>query len=361
MDIVEIRTSLIDEDTDQPRYQFDEEALQELMNSIEELGLLSPIKVRNTGDGRYKIIYGNRRYKACKTLGRPTIPCIVSDVTDELEIYLEQIAENLTRQGFSPIEEAEAFHKLLHESKFNSSVKYLSGKLGKPESYIKNKCELLKFGPAVKKLIVGGTEIRKDLLTEDQLLPLKDLPMEYRDPLALIMARDEMPVSDVKKIARLFKDKDISDGIKSKLLYKTGPSLIETWSSYELTKAERAKASEPKPAKKTKGAEPESTTAAAADGEAQSAVPFAAGAQGAAPASDAVAPAGLAIQDKLQRLLAALPAQSSLPVEDLQSLARFPAGEADPFLNGVDALIANLERHLAEWKTVRDRAKSLTV
>ncbi|MCC3374420.1 ParB/RepB/Spo0J family partition protein [Cohnella sp. REN36] len=353
MDIVEIRTSLIDEDTDQPRYQFDEEALQELMNSIEELGLLSPIKVRPTGDGRYKIIYGNRRYKACRTLGRPTIPCIVSDVTDELEIYLEQIAENLTRQGFSPIEEAEAFHKLLHESKFNSSVKYLSGKLGKPESYIRNKCELLKFGPAVKKLIVGGTEIRKDLLTEDQLLPLKDLPMEYRDPLALIMARDEMPVSDVKKIARLFKDKDISDGIKSKLLYKTGPSLIETWSSYELTKAERAKAAEPKPAKKTKAAEAEppiaerDAPAETPNGEAET-------------ATVADTPAGLAIQDKLARLLAALPDQSSLPIEDLQSLAQLPPDQADPFLSGVDALIAHLERHLAEWKTVRDRAKTIT-
>lgn len=151
MEITDILTDLIDEDTDQPRYQFDEEALQELMKSIEELGLLSPIKVRATGNGRYKIIYGNRRYKACKMLGRPTIPCLVSTVTDETEIYLEQIAENLTREGFSPIEEAEAFNKLLHDPKFSSSIKYLSSKLGKPEAYIKNKCDLLKFGMAVKK------------------------------------------------------------------------------------------------------------------------------------------------------------------------------------------------------------------
>lgn len=208
MDIIEIPTHLIDEDTDQPRYQFDEEALQELMNSIAELGLLSPIKVRTAGNGRYKIIYGNRRYKACKRLDLPAIPCIVSTVTDELDIYLEQIAENLTREGFSPIEEAEAFHKLLNDPKFSSSTKYLSSKLSKPEAYIKNKYELLKFGPAVKKLIAGGTEIRKDKLTEDQLLPIKDLPIEHRDPLAMIIARDELPASDVKKIARLFNDAD---------------------------------------------------------------------------------------------------------------------------------------------------------
>ena len=241
MDIHNISMHLIDEDTDQPRYQFDEEALQELMKSIGEIGLLSPIKVRTTADNRYKIIYGNRRYKASKMLGLPTMPCIVSTVTDEMEIYLEQIAENLTREGFSPIEEAEAFHKLMHDAKFSSSIKYLSSKLGKPESYIKNKCELLKFGNSVKKLIATGTEIRKDKLTEDQLLPLKDLPMEHRDPLALIMARDEMPVSDVKKIAKMFKDKDISDRIKGQLLYKSGPELIETWSTFQNNRAERAK------------------------------------------------------------------------------------------------------------------------
>src|SRR5690554_3304682 len=252
MNIVNIAIDLIDEDKDQPRYQFDETSLQELMNSINELGLLSPIKVRTMPNGRYTIIYGNRRYKASKMLNRLTIPCIVSTITDEKEIYLEQIAENLTREGFSPIEEAEAFHKLLHDPKFSSSIKFLSSKLGKPESYIKNKCELLKFGNSVKKLIVIGTEIRKDMLTEDQLLPLKDLALEHRDPLALIIARDELAVSDVKKIARLFKDSGISAGTKDKLLYKSGRDLVDTWSVYEMNKAERAKPKEPKEVKEAK-------------------------------------------------------------------------------------------------------------
>ena len=262
MNIVELPITQIEEDKDQPRYQFDEEALQELMQSIEEIGLLSPIKVRATGKNQYKIIYGNRRYKACLALGRTSIPCIISEAVSEQEIYLEQIAENLTREGFSPIEEAEAFHKLMNDPKFSSSVKYLSSKLGKPESYIKNKCELLKFGPAVKKLVVSGTAIRKDKLTEDQLLPLKDLPLEHRDPLALIMARDEMPVSDIKKIARLFKSKDISASTKDKLLYKSGRELYETWSVYEQNRAERAKPAEPKAKPKSKASAPESTPAA---------------------------------------------------------------------------------------------------
>ncbi|WP_419875323.1 ParB/RepB/Spo0J family partition protein [Candidatus Pristimantibacillus sp. PTI5] len=340
MDIIEIVTDLIDEDTDQPRYQFDEEALQELMKSIDEIGLLSPIKVRTTSNGRYKIIYGNRRYKASKMLGKPTIPCIVSTVTDEMEIYLEQIAENLTREGFSPIEEAEAFHKLLNDSKFRSSTKFLSGKLGKPESYIKNKCELLKFSNAVKKLIVSGTEIKKDKLTEDQLLPLKDLPMEHRDPLALIAARDELPVSDVKKIAKLFKDKTISDSTKDKLLFKTGSGLIETWSTHEQNKAERAKPpAEPKPAapKAEKPAKPEASETPKQSPTAASATP---------------------VEDALYRLAAALPAHSALTADTLQSVAMIQAGSQVPFIQGVDTLIQQLESHLAEWRSVREFASS---
>ncbi|CAM4161886.1 ParB/RepB/Spo0J family partition protein [Paenibacillus alkaliterrae] len=356
MDIIEIEMKLIDEDTDQPRYQFDEEALEELMKSIEEIGLLSPIKVRTTGNGRYKIIYGNRRYKATKLLGRTTIPCIVSTVTDEMEIYLEQIAENLTREGFSPIEEAEAFNKLLNDPKFRSSVKFLSGKLGKPESYIKNKCELLKFGNAVKKLIVSGTEIRKDKLTEDQLLPLKDLPIEHRDPLALIVARDELPVSDVKKIAKLFKDKTISDSTKDKLLFKTGSGLIETWSTHEQNKAERAKpAAEPKPSAKADKQAKQRELQLAEGPHAKEEMN-----QQATGASHAASTTPIALE--LQQLAAALPVFSALPPEVLQSARAIPAGEQESFAQDVESLIGHLEKHLAEWKTVRELAnlKSIT-
>ncbi|MGO4537951.1 ParB/RepB/Spo0J family partition protein [Paenibacillus sp. 2TAB19] len=332
MDIIQIATDLIDEDKDQPRYQFDDEALQELMKSIGEIGLLSPIKVRTTGDGRYKIIYGNRRYKACKMLGLPTMPCIVSTVTDELEIYLEQIAENLTREGFSPIEEAEAFNKLLNDPKFRSSTKYLSGKLGKPESYIKNKCELLKFSNAVKKLIVSGTEIRKDKLTEDQLLPLKDLPMEHRDPIALIAARDELPVSDVKKIAKLFKDKTISESTKAKLLFKTGSGLLETWATHEQNKAERAKPAEPKPAPAAAGA----ADSTVHEGSAQT-------------ATAAAAP----IEAKLYKLISSIPSHSPLSSSLLASVQNIDAADQLGFSHMLDQLIDRLEKHLAEWNAVK--------
>jgi ParB family chromosome partitioning protein len=331
MNITEILTELIDEDKDQPRYQFGEESLQELMQSVEEIGLLSPIKVRSTNDGRYIIIYGNRRYKACKMLERKTIPCIISTVTDEREIYLEQIAENLTREGFSPIEEAEAFHKLLNDPKFISSTKYLSSKLGKPESYIKNKCDLLKFGSAVKKLIVSDTDIKKDTLTEEQLMPIKDLALEHRDPLALIIARDEMPVSDVKKIARMFKNKDIPDGTKDKLLFKTGSGLLETWSVYQLNKAEREKPAEP-PKEKMKRDKSEENKL-----EPVKAIP---------------------IESNLKKIMSSLPEHNPLPQKIIDSHEEIKPVDKEVFVNEVNTLIENLEKHLSEWKAIRDLTKS---
>lgn len=355
MDIIEIPIALIDEDTDQPRYQFDEEALQELMKSIEEIGLLSPIKVRTTANNRYKIIYGNRRYKASKMLGKPTMSCIVSNVTDEMEIYLEQIAENLTREGFSPIEEAEAFHKLMNDAKFSSSIKYLSSKLGKPESYIKNKCDLLKFGNSVKKLIVSGTEIRKDKLTEDQLLPIRDLAIEHRDPLALIIARDEMPVSDVRKIAKMFKDKEISESTKGKLLYKSGNELVETWSVFQNNRAERAKPAPAKAPTKAQKAEKASTAYDTPLAEQSGlSLPSSPSQQDetATIATMAIAP----IQIKLQQLLSVVQAPSE---SDLQNEAsKLDDSEKDKFLSDVNTLVEHLEKQLGEWKKVRELALS---
>jgi ParB family chromosome partitioning protein len=333
MNIADIDIKMIDEDKEQPRVRFEEESLQELMKSIEELGLLSPIKVRKTDEGRFKIIYGNRRYKACLALGRQTIPCIVSEATDELEIYLEQIAENLTREDFTPIEEAEAFDKLLHHPRFTSSIRFLSGRLGKTDAYVKNKLELLKFGPAVKKLVVSGTRIVKDQLTEEQLLPLKDLPLEHRDPLAQIVARDELPVSDVKKIARLFKDKQLSAGTKNKLLFKSGNELLETWYAFEQSKAERAKS-------------------ASADTSAKSAKQESAGREGHEKKLDPT------LESKLRELLAVLPAHSPLPNELSDAYGGYDDNGKQKFLHDVDLLIASLEQHLSDWRKVREQVSA---
>lgn len=331
MNVTPLKLKWIEEDVDQPRYKFDEEALQELMDSIRELGLLSPIKVRIVGENRYRIIYGNRRFKACQKLGFDEIPCIISSISDEKDIYLEQVAENLSREDFNPIEEAEAFDKLLHDPRFSSSIKFLSSKLGKTETYIRNKCELLKFSPAVRALVVSGTQIRKDQLTEDQLIPLRGVSPEYLDSLAMTIARDELPVSDVKKIAKLFKDKEISTNVKSKLLYKDGPGLLETWSVVQQNKKENAKA-----AKMKQQQEQERLQAQSQVQEAQSQ----------SSASDEAVSKGMSIDQKIQKWLRAISAP--VPVvtaEDVHVNENLP--------DQLDCLITTMEQRLAAWKEVR--------
>jgi ParB family chromosome partitioning protein len=136
-----------------------------------------------------------------------------------------------------------------------------------------------------------------------------------------------MPVSDVKKIARLFKDKDISSGTKDKLLYKSGRELLETWYVFQQNKAEREKPPEQKPAARK----------AKKDGTESG-------------------PKEPLIESKLQRLLASLPAHSPLPPEAIQSCSHMSPEEKDGFLKSIDELIDNLEKHMSEWKTIRDLA-----
>ncbi|HWQ61797.1 MAG TPA: ParB/RepB/Spo0J family partition protein, partial [Negativicutes bacterium] len=218
MKLVEIDLNLIDEDSEQPRREFDKAAIEELAESIREVGLLNPIKVYKAKYGRYKIVFGNRRYKALKLLGFRKIPCILSDNTDELDIYFEQLTENIQRRDFTPIEEAEGFQKLLAGERWQVSKKYLSSRLGKTEKYITNKLALLVFGPDIRKLIHGGSEIIAGQLSEEQALNMKDVPLGYRDSLALKMARDGRSARDVKRIAALFVGEEFDAPTKEKFL-----------------------------------------------------------------------------------------------------------------------------------------------
>jgi ParB family chromosome partitioning protein len=160
-------------------------------------------------------------------------------------------------------------------------------------------------------------------------MPIKELPIEHRDPLALIIARDELSVSDVKRIAKLFKDKAISDGTKNKLLYKSGRELVETWSTFEQNRVERAKPAEPKAVVKIEKPDkdsPEPITATL-------------------------------IENKLQKLSAALLASTPLSQEILQTIDVIKTEDKADFLNCIDLLIENMEKHLLEWRNVRVQAK----
>lgn len=136
----------------QPRKIFDDEAIQELCDSIKEHGILQPIIVRKKGT-LYEIVAGERRFRAAKFAGLDEIPAIVRDLTDEETMELA-ILENLQREDLTPIEEAEAYSKLMGNLKFTQEQ--LALRLGKSRSHIANHIRLLGLPEKVRDMVTDG-------------------------------------------------------------------------------------------------------------------------------------------------------------------------------------------------------------
>ncbi len=145
--INEISISLIDPNPDQPRTAFDEEALNELSISIAQFGLIQPITVRKTANGRYQIISGERRWRASKLANKETIPAYVRTAGDEDVLFLA-LTENIQRQDLDPIEIALSYQRLMNEC--NLTQEALSDKVGKQRSTIANYVRLLKLPDAIQ-------------------------------------------------------------------------------------------------------------------------------------------------------------------------------------------------------------------
>ncbi|MBE3563304.1 MAG: nucleoid occlusion protein [Hydrogenibacillus schlegelii] len=152
----------------QPRQVFDPEAIAELARTIAEHGLVQPIVVRPLDDGRYELIAGERRLRAVQALGQGDIPAIVRSLTD-LEAATLALIENLHRENLTPIEEAEAYARLMELHALTQEA--LAQRLGKGQSTVANKLRLLTLPESVKRAL------RERKITERHaraLLPLKD-------------------------------------------------------------------------------------------------------------------------------------------------------------------------------------------
>ena len=110
--VTQLRLSEIEPNRDQPRRQFDEEALAELADSIRKVGLLQPITVRPMANLGYQIVAGERRWRACRMAGLETVPVIVKEMTDQECAEIAMI-ENLQREDLNPVEEAEGYRSLI--------------------------------------------------------------------------------------------------------------------------------------------------------------------------------------------------------------------------------------------------------
>lgn len=148
--VLEVDIDKIVPNENQPRKYFDESSLNELAESINSHGLIQPLVV-NSEDGNYKIITGERRWRAAKIAGLSKLPVIVKDYSVE-EIIEVSLIENIQREDLNPIEEAEAYNILLKE--FGMTQEQLSIKIGKSRAVITNAIRLLNLDSRVKNFVI---------------------------------------------------------------------------------------------------------------------------------------------------------------------------------------------------------------
>lgn len=147
--ILDLRINDIDPNPEQPRKDFNREKIEELALSIEKHGVIQPIIVRPHGD-RYMIIAGERRWRAGKLAGLDKVPAIVRD-TDEKQMYMLALVENLQREDLDPIEEAKGIRQLIDE--YNLTQDEIAAEVGKSRSAIANIVRLLNLPSWVQELI----------------------------------------------------------------------------------------------------------------------------------------------------------------------------------------------------------------
>jgi ParB family transcriptional regulator, chromosome partitioning protein len=149
----EIPVSAITPNPRQPRRTFDEDALEELAESIRQVGLLQPVVVRAAGPGRYELIMGERRWRASQRAGLTEIGAIVKQTQDN-ELLRDALIENMHRQQLDPLEEAAAYQQLLDD--FGATHEELARKVGRSRPHISNTLRLLNLPPAVQKRVAAG-------------------------------------------------------------------------------------------------------------------------------------------------------------------------------------------------------------
>ena len=146
----EIAIGDIDPNPDQPRHIFSEESIAQLAQSIKDQGILQPILVTPVKGGRYRIVAGERRWRAARAAGLNAVPCIVRemDVVTQMEIAL---IENIQREDLNPLEEAQALARLIEE--FMLTHAQAAEAVGRSRAAVSNLLRLLELPPAIRKLV----------------------------------------------------------------------------------------------------------------------------------------------------------------------------------------------------------------
>ncbi|MEA2043656.1 MAG: ParB/RepB/Spo0J family partition protein [Bacteroidota bacterium] len=170
--VAEIKISQIHANRNQPRKEFDEEALQELADSIKQLGVIQPITVRKVHSKKFEIISGERRYRAAKKAGLRTIISFVRDADDD-EMLQMALVENIQREDLNAMEVSITYQRLMEECNFTQDD--LSERVGKKRSTITNYLRLLKLPPDIQ---AGVTENRIGMGHAKALVTIEDAEVQ---------------------------------------------------------------------------------------------------------------------------------------------------------------------------------------
>ena len=207
---IRVNINDIEPNRKQPRRNFDEEALSQLADSIARHGLIQPIVVRPTINGRYMIIAGERRWRACRIAGLDTVPIIIKDTDDRTLMELALI-ENLQREDLNAVEEALGYKALIED--FELTQEEVAHRMGKSRSAITNSLRLLSLNEdeleALRRGMISAGHARALLSCEDEKLRQK----------LLLDAADGASVRELEKMAAIVK-KNSSNASKTKALAK---------------------------------------------------------------------------------------------------------------------------------------------
>ena len=149
----ELAVSAIQPNPRQPRTVFDEEAMDELVGSVREVGLLQPVVVRPLGSGEFELVMGERRWRACQAAGLSTIPAIVRR-TEDHDLLRDALLENLHRAQLNPLEEAAAYQQMLED--FGCTQDELATRIKRSRPQISNTIRLLRLPPSVQRRVAAG-------------------------------------------------------------------------------------------------------------------------------------------------------------------------------------------------------------
>lgn len=188
-----VKITMVEPNRDQPRKNFDEDALMELAESIKQFGLLQPILVQDR-EGYYEIIAGERRWRAAKMAGLKEVPVIIKKLSNQ-EIVEISLIENIQREDLNPIEEAQAYKRLLNE--FNLKQDEVAERVSKSRTAVTNSMRLLKLCDEVQQMVVN------EMISTGHaraLLSIEDPEEQYM--IAQKVFDEKMSVREVEKLVK---------------------------------------------------------------------------------------------------------------------------------------------------------------